>query len=201
MSDVVLTKADGSKVELDNNNFAHYIDTNLPETAIWKINNEVPAGEYAAITFVFGIKGEKNMPFMFTDPPKSDMLWPSNLGGEQGGYHYMKLNGFWRNSAGEREPFNFHLGVGQTRDADGKVTGFVQNWFESTLQGPVNIQANQTNTLGIRMNVEQWWEQPHVYDHNTIGGKIMQNQQAMQMGVENGRNVFSLVQHAEDPVL
>jgi hypothetical protein len=42
------------------------------------------------------------------------------------------------------------------------------------------------------MNVEQWWENPNMYDHNIHGGKIMQNQNAMSMGAENARSVFKV---------
>jgi hypothetical protein len=49
------------------------------------------------------------------------------------------------------------------------------------------------------MNVEKWWDQPNVYDHNTIGGKIMQNQNAMRMGVENGLSVFTISQISDIP--
>ena len=193
VSDITLNKTDGSKLLLGDEDFAHYIDTNITSTSLWEINNEIPTGDYSSITLTFGIKGEKNQPFMYTDPPESDMLWPINLGGDQGGYHYMKLNGFWMNKDNLREPFNFHLGVGQERDADNKIVGFIQNWIEVELPASsFSIKAVETKSIAIRMNVEKWWDQPNIYNHDEIGGKIMQNQSAMRMGVENGRSVFSL---------
>jgi hypothetical protein len=41
------------------------------------------------------------------------------------------------------------------------------------------------------MNIEQWFENPNVYDHNQWGGDIMEQQDAMALAVENGWNVFS----------
>ena len=199
ISDITLNKFDGSKILLDAESFAHYIDSNLPETKNWYLTDAIPDGTYTSITMTFGIKGEKNKPYMFTDPPESDMLWPSNLGGDQGGYHYMKLNGFWLNTAGQREPFNFHLGVGQEHDANNTITGFVQNWFETTMPASFTVKDNETKSITIRMNVEKWWDQPNVFDFNTIGGKIMQNQQAMHMGIENGKSVFAVSQIADVP--
>ncbi len=193
ISDITLHGKDGSKLLLDPEKFAHYIDTNIPETFTWSISDKIPAGEYQSISMTFGIRGEKNKPYMFTDPPESNMLWPMNLGGDQGGYHYMKLNGFWKNKDNQREPFNFHLGVGQERDADNNVIGFVQNWFETELPNSAfSIEKNETKSITIRMNVDKWWDQPNIYNHDEHGGKIMQNQNAMRMGVENGKNVFSL---------
>jgi len=191
VSDITLNKDAGDQVMLTDDKFAHYIDTNIPETSTWHVNQEVPAGDYKSITMTFGIKGEKNEPFMFTDPPESDMLWPMNLGGDQGGYHYMKLNGFWKNQAGERTPFNFHLGVGQERDAENNITGFVQNWFEIELPASsFSVSGGDHKLIAIRMDVNEWCKSPNIYDHDIHGGKIMQNQEAMRMGVENGKSVF-----------
>lgn len=193
ISDVTLKKSDGSKLVLGGDKFAHYIDTNIPETAVWDLSDEIPLGEYTSISMTFGIKGEKNKPFMYTDPPESDMLWPKNLGGDQGGYHYMKLNGFWLNKDDQRAPFNFHLGVGQERDTDNNITGFIQNWIELELpSSSFSIESEEIKHITIRMNVDKWWDQPNIYDHDVVGGKIMQNQEAMRMGVENGRSVFSI---------
>lgn len=193
ISDITLNKRNGDKLLLDEEKFAHYVDTNIPETNKWIIEDDIPAGEYTSISMTFGIKGEKNKPLMYTDPPESNMLWPVNLGGEQGGYHYMKLNGFWKNKDAQREPFNFHLGVGQERDVENNITGFIQNWFEVELPASsFSIEPNETKSIAIRMNVEKWWDTPNIYNHDEIGGKIMQNQQAMKMGVENGKSVFSI---------
>ena len=193
ISDITLNKNDGSKLLLDDEKFAHYIDTNLPETGKWIVTDEIPVGEYESISMTFGIKGEKNKQLMYTDPPENDMLWPVNLGGDQGGYHYMKLNGFWINKEDQRTPFNFHLGVGQEKDADNNITGFIQNWFETELPASsFSIDENETKSISIRMNVDSWWDKPNMYNHDEHGGKIMQNQKAMRMGVENGRSVFSI---------
>ena len=193
VSDVTLNKIDGSTLVLDGEKFAHYVDTNLPETDQWLIEDEIPPGEYVSISMTFGIKGEKNKQLMYTDPPESNMLWPVNLGGDQGGYHYMKLNGFWVNKEDQREPFNFHMGVGQERDAENNITGFIQNWFEVELPASsFSIEANEFKFINLRMNVEKWWDAPNIYDHDEQGSKIMQNQEAMKMGLENGKHVFTI---------
>ena len=103
----------------------------------------------------------------------------------------MKLNGFWINKEVQREPFNFHLGVGQERDSENNIVGFIQNWFEVELPSSSFTIGTNTKLITIRMNVEKWWEQPNVYNHDEVGGKIMQNQTAMKMGIDNGKSVFS----------
>ena len=41
------------------------------------------------------------------------------------------------------------------------------------------------------MNINKWLRSPHVYDFNTFGSAIMQNQQAQQLLKENGADVFT----------
>jgi len=193
ISDITLNMDDGSKLVLDDEKFAHYVDTNIPEMNLWSIVDKIPVGTYSSISMTFGIPGEKNKPLMYTDSPESNMMWPINLGGDQGGYHYMKLNGFWINKDDQREPFNFHLGVGQERDTEDNIIGFVQNWFEVELpSSSFSVDTDEIKRIAIRMNVEKWWDRPNIYNHDEVGGKIMQNQEAMKMGVENGKSVFSI---------
>jgi hypothetical protein len=95
------------------------------------------------------------------------------------------------------KPFNFHLGIGQLY-ADGSmntdsITGFVQNYFDVELPNSAfSISDGDTLQFEIRMNVENWFQNPHIWDHNYWGGMIMQNQEAMKTACENGKeDVFS----------
>lgn len=190
ISDITLEAVDGSKLVLDKEEFAHYVDTNpnRASTLSWMIPEEVPAGEYTSIAMTFGIKGEKNKPYIFPDQPESSMEWPIAMGGENGGYHYMKLNGFWKTQEGERKPFNFHLGVGQERNEADEVVGFMQNWFEVELPNSgFTLLTGKTATVSLSMNIEEWFDNPHAYDHNVFGGGIMKNQEAMGTACENGK--------------
>ena len=62
VSDISLNAADGGKLVLGEEKFAHYVDTNLPETFTWSVPDDVPTGEYTSISMTFGIKGEKKYP-------------------------------------------------------------------------------------------------------------------------------------------
>jgi hypothetical protein len=198
ISDLILIGKDNMEWPVGGEDWIHYIDTDIESTLRWEIAEEFKAGEYSGIKFTFGIKGEKNMPGMFTDPPESNMIWPYHMGCDEGGYHYMKLNGFWMKEGVERTPFNFHIGVGQIYDEENNVSGFVQNWFETTITLPVyKIMDGGVSELGIVMNIENWFIQPHIYDHEVYGGKIMNNQEAMGKISENGHNVFSVEVYEE----
>jgi hypothetical protein len=122
------------------------------------------------------------------------MAWPPQLGG---GFHYLMLNGWWRDTLEARRSYNFHLGIGQIYENNsgqvGDITGFVQNYFTVRPQGnSFKAQNLMLIEAEITMHIENWFQNPHVYDHNQWGGAIMQNQAAMQMGCENGHDVFSV---------
>ena len=195
ISDITLHKADGSSEVLEGDgtgDFVHYIDTGIPSTLTWEKEDTLQAGKYTGIAMTFGLKGPKNLRNYFTDPPESDMEWPAPLGGDQGGYHYMKLNGFWLDLQQKREAFNFHLGVGPKKDNQGN-TLFVQNWFETMLpNSSFEMESDETKEIVIVMNIENWFHDPNLYDFNEVGAGIMNNQDAQQLAKENGNNVFSI---------
>ncbi|MBL6943890.1 MAG: hypothetical protein ISR56_05920 [Bacteroidales bacterium] len=190
ISDVTIHKNDGSAMLLDAWEDIHYVDSDIGETSAYSLADDIGIGDYGKLSFTFGINEVKNQTLMFVNPPKSYMFWPELLGG---GYHYLKLNGKWINNLEQVSPYNFHLGIGQIYyHFPDSITGYVQNYF--TVEMPemlIEIKENETTTLQIVMNVENWFKSPNVYDHNQWGGDIMQKQDAMRLAVENGHNVFS----------
>lgn len=194
ISDIRLYRNNGEIVVPDQWDDIHYIDTNLPETMEWLIGKDIPAGLYDSISFTFGITSDRNKSFMFVNPPEVNMAWPEVLGG---GYHYMMINGFWRDTTGKLKPFDFHLGIGQIyQNNSGQVsdiTDFVDNSFRVKPDGPTfTISADSIKTVYLTMNVESWFETPEIFDFNVWGGAIMQNQEAMHIGCINGRDAFSI---------
>lgn len=194
ISDVKLYKAGGNAIMIHKWKDICYIDIDIPSTLRWEVFDDIPAGNYDSVTFVFGIPEEKNQSFMYVNPPEVNMFWPDVLGG---GYHYLKLNGQWRDTTNTIQPFNFHLGIGQLYKGNvintDSIYAFVQNYFTVSLPGSAfTVNKNQTQEFNIIMNIESWFETPFIYDHNYWGGAIMQNQQAMQAAKENGKDVFEL---------
>jgi len=190
ISDVTLYGSDGSQIIIDDWKDIWYVDTDLPDTWCWQMKDPIPTGTYDSITFRFGISEEKNQSLMFVNPPESNMFWPEYLGG---GYHYMKLNGKWRDPEGEVRPFNFHLGIGQIYDDNDSITGFIHNDFIIHLENSgFGIEKDKTVTFEVVMEVNEWFKDPHVFDFNYWGGDIMQNQEAMLTACENGQNVFTI---------
>jgi len=196
ISDITFYRNDGIRKVIGNPKDIFYVDENMPATKTISFADRILAGTYDSITFIFGINEEKNKSNRFTDPPEAIMAWPDILGG---GYHYMMMNGKWKDTNGDIQPFNFHLGIGQLYKGSGyntdSIYAFVQNYFVVSLPGSSFILPDKGNlTFRVTMNIERWFENPHVYDHNFWGGAIMQNQPAIQMAKENGWDVFTIVQ-------
>ncbi|HPS28087.1 MAG TPA: hypothetical protein PK269_10810 [Bacteroidales bacterium] len=194
ISDVTLHNADGSTFLIKAWDDIHYVDTDLPSTCTWNVLDSIPEGSYNSISFTFGISQAKNQSFMFVNPPENNMFWPEFLGG---GYHYLKLNGKWSDGVSQAMPYEFHLGIGQIYSGTGtsidSIIGFVQNYFTIDLpNSSFSLGKNETRTIELVMNVESWFETPHVWDFNVQGTYIMQNQAAMQLAKENGFDVFSI---------
>lgn len=188
ISELSLIGEDGEEFLLMAADDAWYVDTDLEETMEQNFSS-IPEGNYKGLSFVFGFTEETNKSHRFVNPPESFMFWPELMGG---GYHYMKLNGKWLNPEGLKEPFNFHLGIGQIYEED-EIVDFVHNHFKVTLNvADLQVVGDGILDLHLSMQIENWFKEPHVYDHNEWGGAIMQNQEAMRLATENGHNVFVL---------
>jgi hypothetical protein len=194
ISDVRLFKSDGSLKIINEWTDIHYVDIDIPATLKWEVYDDIPAGSYDSITFVFGITEEKNKSFMFVNPPEVNMMWPEVLGG---GYHYMMINGKWRDTADFVQNFAFHIGIGQLYKSNvievDSIYAFVQNYFNVKLPNSnFTVEIDKKSNIEIVMNIDSWFNTPHIYDHNYWGGAIMQKQSAMQMAKENGFDIFTV---------
>lgn len=187
ISDVRLLHSDGNVVSLQNAD-AHYVDADIANTLSWLSMDKIPTGEYTELSFVFGLTPALNQTYHFPNPPENAMSWPANLGG---GYHYMKINGWWINPEGIRCLFNLHTGTGQQYGNDGNFLGFVDNTFRVNI--PLDnfvVSKNSTATIPLTMDINRWFDSPNLFDFNVFGGSIMQNQQAQEILKLNGPHVF-----------
>lgn len=191
ISDVTIHTQSGEQILLDEWEDIHYVDTDILNTQTYAFKDEIPPGNYSKISYTFGINEQKNQSLMFLNQPESFMFWPEYLGG---GYHYMKLNGKWLDTLNQVSPFDFHLGIGQVYHSfPDSITSFIHNYFKVELPGSsFEMKSGQTIDFTIVMNVENWFKSPTVYDHNQWGGDIMQTQDAMKVGCNNGWDVFSI---------
>lgn len=189
ISNVVLTKEDGTQVRICSDSGAHYVDADIPTTLRWLPTDKIPAGVYTSLTFVFGLSPELNTTNFYVNPPENNMSWPILLGG---GYHHLKINGRWLTPQGVHSPFNLHMGNGQVYDAAGNLSSVIDNSFTVFLPCHFEVARNETSELTLEMDVNRWFDNPYLFDWNEIGGSIMQNQTAQEMLKANGCDVFRI---------
>lgn len=184
ISNIKLQDDHGDWITFRDENNIFYIDTDLPGTHLLHSKN-LPARHYCVISFTFGLDETDNYSGHFTNPPESNMFWPDPLGG---GYHYMKLNGKWLNDDDHLVPVNIHLGVGQNET----LTEFYPNHFTVNLPIDLEVRSDQQAEAKLIMIIDNWFRNPNLYDFNTDGTSIMQNQAAQAKLRENGADVFSI---------
>ena len=134
----------------------------------------MPYGMLDSVRFVIGLPPAKNLSNSL--PPtleNSHMAWPDMMGG---GYHFMKLEGRWQDGS-LRPGFAMHLGK----------TG-----FEVYASAPLGYAVGQssTNPITLRMNINEWFRNPHNYDFGTDGVYSMGNDTLMGLLRDNGSDVF-----------
>jgi hypothetical protein len=184
ITDLIFRYNDGSDVAANNWEPFHYVDTDLEYSMNWIVPDTIREGTITGISFRLGFRDEVNESFMFVNPPQRDMFWPEYLGG---GYHYMKLNGKWepQESTYPNLPFDY--------DNQGVITEFIDNSMPFEFDNiSFEMKNGDTTVLAITMHVENWFKNPHEYDHDVWGGYIMNNQEAMQVAVDNSHDVFSV---------
>lgn len=171
-------KADGNEFQTG---LVQYIDLEDPST-LTMLLQEVPQGEYTGMSFIIGLDAFTNVTGGLPNTTTNiNMEWP--LPGDQG-YHYMKLEGRYDSlGMGVIKNFNLHTGA----------TGGNQNYVLVQLQfgNSVNVTGGTWN-IHLMMDLNEWLQNPNVYDFETFGPMIMANQDAQQLLKENGADVFTV---------
>ncbi|MFI5195734.1 MAG: MbnP family protein [Chitinophagales bacterium] len=131
-------------------------------------------GVYDSIAFRIGVDSALNTPFGLPQTLDNlDMAWPDAMGG---GYHFLKLEGHYKNDS-LLAGYAMHIGG----------NGFlVKGGFHCAL----NIAATGDAELKMIMNVNEWFRNPDNYDFNTDGVFSMGNMALMQKLSQNGADVF-----------
>lgn len=159
-------------------NRIHYVDSDLPATLKWEIDEPLPSGIYDYVEFIYGLDSAYNHTGMFLNAPESLMFWPESMGG---GYHHLKLNGRYALHADDTlfYPFGFHAGTD---------TNAVH--LRDTLR--IFLTDGLTQSLKLNMEVANWFKNPNVWDFGKFGGSVMQNMEAQRIIKENAHDVFSI---------
>jgi len=144
----------------------------------------LPEGTYL-LSMRFGFTEITNISNVYPDLNAASWNVPEMLGG---GYHYMQMEGRFLDLNNEEFIYAYHTisavqnpGPENTRED----TSIALNL------GEITISQDQTQ-INVSMDIDQWFENPNLWDLNTLNGMLMGNYTAQKMMQENGQTVFSL---------
>lgn len=156
----------------------HYVDIRNSETLQLELSKTIPFGKYSKISFVYGLEPEDNVTGSLGIELDRLMEWPAPMGG---GYHYMKLEGEYV-ANNETNFFNFHAG------------SLANKAYEIYVDLPNSGFEINSNTLSIdlKMEVNNWFQNPTDWDFAYWGSGIMGNADAQSTVQQNGVDVFTI---------
>ncbi|WP_282041969.1 MbnP family protein [Winogradskyella flava] len=181
ISDITFRTNNG---EVLNTDVYNLVDVTNNDGLNFTLARTIPAGNYANVSFTFGLDNEDNSQ-NYLDLNSASFNVPDMLGG---GYHYMQFDGKFINSNMEEQGFNYH--AIRAVDNPGTNPTFPQDTFFTVNLGPVNIAA--VTEIEVKMNIAQWFKEPNLWDLNVYNQMLMPNSTAQILMYENGQNVFSL---------
>jgi hypothetical protein len=171
LSEVRLIKPDSSYVFLKDH---QYLDAKVPETNRFLIQ-DVPVGEYIGLAWSIGLDSVRNTSnYLAPTPENINMQWPEPMGG---GYHFLKLEGHFKDGA-ETHGYAMHLGTAMCL-------------VKIALYKNISITTGSVHSIRLKMDLNEWFMNPHTYDFVKDGNYNMGNDLSMKKISENGRDVFT----------
>ena len=186
ISQVSFTNQDGIKTIVKD---YHLVDLSQDNTLT--INDILlPPGAYN-LKMRFGFTEATNTTSVYPDLNAASWNVPENLGG---GYHYMQMEGRYLDTTDELFIYAYHTisavqnpGPENTRE---------DTSIEIDL-GEITVPQGATQ-INVNMRIDQWFENPNLWNLNELNGLLMGNYTAQKMMQENGQNVFSLASNMGD---
>jgi hypothetical protein len=163
---------DGTTVNVSNG--PNHVDAEFPDNLFTLTG--IPITSIEGVSFMIGLTSTENYTGSLEDNLANlNMAWPESL---DGGYHFLKLEGHYTDDQGLIQGFTVHLG---------------NNGNQSIISLPLtsfNISASGTDTLVLDMNINEWFENPNLYDFNKQGSYTMAIDSLMRIVSENGNHSF-----------
>ena len=150
----------------------------------------LPSGTYN-LKMRFGFTEATNTSSIYPDLNAASWNVPDMLGG---GYHYMQLEGRFLDLNNDEFIYAYHTisavqnpGPENTRE---------DTSIEIDL-GEISVTQGATQ-INVNMDINQWFENPNLWNLSELNGMLMGNYTAQKMMQENGQTVFSLETNTGD---
>lgn len=133
----------------------------------------------------FGFSETTNTSSIYPDLNAASWNVPQMLGG---GYHYMQMEGRFLDLNNQESIYAYHtISAVQNPGPD----NIREDTSIALTLGEVNITQDAIQ-INVTMDIDQWFENPNLWDLNLLNGMLMGNYTAQKLMQENGQTVFSL---------
>ncbi len=177
ISKLIIYKEDGQAYDV---NMVKLINPAEPNSSYQEYTlTDIPEGKYTRLSFVFGVDTVRNKFLGLGNTSESNsMEWPGPLGG---GYHFMMMEGVFKNDTNALVGYAIHLG---------------KNYNQHYAEFPIDFVAEKgkSSTVNIIMNVDQWFDGVNDIDLNDGYGYIMDDDAKQLLFKQNASSVFSIQQ-------
>lgn len=158
-------------------NDVFYIDPLISNKSTFTLDSLLD-GTYSSISFLVGIDSIKNVAYGLSNSTDNiNMIWPTAMGG---GYHFLKMEGYFKDSNNVQQGYALHLGKNA-------------NLTKVTLN--CTMLQNTTHSYNLTFNVSKVFNYPYVYDLNIDNCYTMSDPIAMNKIKTNLENVFTIKQN------
>jgi hypothetical protein len=142
---------------------------------------QVPVGQYKGISCMIGLPESKNVTGYLPNTLENvNMAWPDPIGG---GYHFMKFEGNYLAENLKWTGFTVHLGTDPDHLLEMQSVNVITG-----IQFSISESAHQ---IELTMDMNEWFDTPHLYDFNIQGNYTMAIDSLMKVISENGENCLS----------
>ena len=172
----------GSEVFTFNDN--NFIDLGEEKGLSLNLPEKIFAGSYQ-LKFTFGFTDADNTDGIYQDLNTANFSVPAMLGG---GYHFMQLDGKFKNTNNTETGFNYHA-IRAVDRTDPNNLIFEDTSFEVDLG---TLSFTKTAEITIEANIAEWFKNPNTWNLNELNTVLMPNFEAQKMMSANGKTVFSL---------
>lgn len=183
--DVVLKRDNGTRFESSALALLNADDPNAHTLLV----EGIPPGRYASLRFLVGVDDARNEPGRLTTLEDANMEWPLQWGG---GYHNVKMEGFFEGPSGENLSWGLHMGKmshGDDKGFHNHVAEIILTGYDLEVNGDdwrtnVVLDVNGLFTSPLPVEFNDWFDA-----ENTT---IMTNHLAQETIIQNARDAFRI---------
>jgi len=183
ISDVRFYKTNGDSVFFDG---YHLIDMEDAASLSYALPSSADVGAYTGIGFNYGFTPADNIDGAYTDLNAASWSSPMMLGG---GYHQLKFEGRYIDTNTDTVSFQYH-NLSKIREITMTDTIFHDNYAHIEMNKNFSIGGDAS--IDIQMDINEWFQDPHLWDLNTEYTMLMPNYAAQVKMTANSKSVFSI---------